>query len=206
MPNETAAIVLAGGRSTRLGRDKASEPLLGVPMLQRVIDRLAGLTDEIVVVGRRDQDLSWARGEHLRIVEDLYPDAGPLGGIYTGLTAIEEPLAIAVACDMPLLQPALLAALIRLGHKHELVVPVNDGLPQPLCAVYRKACAGPIQTQISKGNLKLTGVVESLGAHYVEPEEWRIFDPDGLSFQNLNSEAGLRGAEVLLAPSQAQKT
>jgi molybdopterin-guanine dinucleotide biosynthesis protein A len=201
--NNSTAIILAGGRSTRLGRDKASEPLLGVPLLRRVIDSLAGLVDELVVVGRRDQDLEWARTSKVRIVSEVYPDSGPAGGLYTGLESIAAPVALAVACDMPLLQPPLMAALLALVRGHQAVVPVSDGQLQPLCAVYRKSCLDRIQAEIEAGNLKLVSIVERLDAHYVERDVWRKYDPDGLSFSNLNSEADLRRAESILRVNRA---
>jgi molybdopterin-guanine dinucleotide biosynthesis protein A len=200
MPLDTAAIVLAGGKSTRFGRDKAAEPLLGVPMLQRVVDLTEGLVDEVIIVGRPGQDLAWVRTERpSRAVEDLYPGAGPAGALYTGLTASQAPVALAVACDMPLLQLALLAALLQLGRDHDLVVPVCDGLPQPLCAVYRTSCRERLRAELEAGDLKLVSIIDKLSAHYVEEKEWHAFDPGGLSFANLNSEADLRRAEALLS-------
>jgi molybdopterin-guanine dinucleotide biosynthesis protein A len=193
-----AAIVVAGGKSTRFGRDKASELLLGLPMLQRVLDRLAGRVDEYVVVKRQGQELPGVAAVSLRIVEDVYPDTGPLGGICTGLETMEAPLAIAVACDMPLLQPALIEALLALGQEHDLVVPMRGGMPEPLCAVYSKACIGPMQRQLDSGNLKVTGFYGLMTPWFVREEEWRRFDPQGLSFENLNREKDLQRAIDLL--------
>ncbi|HEX5370591.1 MAG TPA: molybdenum cofactor guanylyltransferase, partial [Dehalococcoidia bacterium] len=103
-----AAIILAGGRSTRLGRDKASEVLLERTLLQRAIDAFAGLAEEYVVVRAAGQALPQVEAQGtLRIVEDAYPQTGPLGGIYTGLDTMQTTHAVVVACDLPLLQPAL---------------------------------------------------------------------------------------------------
>jgi molybdopterin-guanine dinucleotide biosynthesis protein A len=172
-------------------------------LLQRVHDSLAGLVDEFVVVGRQDQDLEWARTGKVRIVADAYPDRGPAGGLYTGLKSIGAPVALAVACDMPLLQPRLMAALLALASDHEAVVPISDGQPQPLCAAYRKRCRERIEAEIEVGNLKLVSIVERLDPHYVQPEAWRAYDPDGLSFWNLNTEADVRQAEGILRANQA---
>jgi molybdopterin-guanine dinucleotide biosynthesis protein A len=195
----TAAIVLAGGKSSRLGRDKASEPLLGRPLIQHVIDRLGGLVEEYAVVRARGQQLPEIEAAgSLRIVEDVYPEIGPLGGIYTGLDAIEAPRAVAVGCDMPLLQPALLRELIRLAEAHDLVVPVRKDLPEPLCAVYAKTCLAAIRAQIEAGEYKIARFYDRLTPRYVSPEEWRRFDPEGLSFQNVNRDADLARVESLL--------
>lgn len=193
------AVIVAGGKSTRLGRDKASEPLLGVTMLQRVIHRIELLFEEVVIVKARGQRLPEVESSAaLEVVEDLYPEVGPLGGIYTGLSAARTDHIVALACDMPLLQPALVAELVRLAPAHDLVVPVSDGFPQPLCAAYSRACLGPIQRQIEAGNYKITGFFGDLRPFYMQPEQWRVFDPEGVSFMNLNREEDLRLAEELL--------
>jgi molybdopterin-guanine dinucleotide biosynthesis protein A len=200
MPSEDyAAIVLAGGRSTRLGRDKASEPLLGVPLLQRVVSRLEPLVTQVVAVKARGQRLP---GVHCRPalleVEDAYPGAGPLGGLYTGLSAMKPEAAIAVACDMPLLSTALVAELLRLSDGYDVVIPISDDHPQPLCAVYRKRCLEPIRRRLEAGAFKLMGFYEDVNVLEVPPAAWRRFDPEGLSFQNLNREEDLQRAEAVL--------
>jgi molybdopterin-guanine dinucleotide biosynthesis protein A len=196
---KAAAILLAGGKSSRLGRDKASEPLLGRPMLQHVIDRFAGLVDEYVVVRARGQVLTpLSAPGGLVVVEDLYPEIGPLGGIYTGLSAARAPFGVAVACDMPLLQPRLLAEIVRLAGEHDLVVPVSEEFPQPLCAAYGKACLPPIREQIEKGDYKITAFFGKLRPRYLRPDDWRPLDPEGRSFQNVNRDDDLRRVEALL--------
>ncbi len=194
-----SAIVLAGGKSTRLGRDKASEVVLGLSLLQRVTDRLDGLVVEVVIVKASGQALPDLRHRTaLRVVEDLYPEIGPLGGIFTGLTSIEASHALAVACDMPLLQRPLVSRLFDLADDHDVVVPVTDGYPQTLCAVYGRRCLEPMREQIEGGRYKITGFFDAVDVLYLPPEEWQTFDPDGLSFQNLNREEDLRRAEDLL--------
>jgi molybdopterin-guanine dinucleotide biosynthesis protein A len=202
----SAAIILAGGKSTRLGRDKASEPLLGVPLLQRVIDRLEGLVDEYVIVKARGQELPAVIAQAaLTYVEDLFPETGPLGGIYTGLLAAKAPAALAVACDMPLLQRPLVAELLRLAPAHDLVVPVSEEFPQPLCAVYAKVCLGPMRRQLDTGKYKITGFFGFVSPLYLQPDEWRRFDPEGLSFQNLNREEDLERAVALLVAEETAR-
>jgi len=202
---KAAAIVLAGGKSTRLGRDKASELLLGRPLLQHVLDRLAGLVDERVVVSAVGQRLPALDTPDLKVVEDIYPETGPLGGIYTGLTAIDAPYAIAVACDMPLLQPTLVAELLRRAPGRDLVVPVSEEFPQPLCAVYSKACVEPFRRQLEAGEYKITAAFGFLRPLYLRPADWRPFDPEGLSFQNLNREEDLRRVTALLEAEAASR-
>jgi molybdopterin-guanine dinucleotide biosynthesis protein A len=190
-----AGIILAGGRSTRLGRDKASEPLLGRPLLQWVLDRVQPLTAEIVIVSAEGQQLPPVEATvDLTVVEDTFPDSGPLGGIYSGLNALSVDSALAVACDMPLLQTPLLAELLRLALAHEAVVPVHGGLPQPLCATYSKACMPAILHQLEAGELKLTNFLDKVATHYVTADVWSKLDAKGLSFLNINTDEDLEWA------------
>jgi molybdopterin-guanine dinucleotide biosynthesis protein A len=196
-----SGVILAGGLSTRLGRDKASEVLAGRILLQRVVDRLDGLVDEYVIVTAAGQALPGVDAvAPVSSVQDAYERVGPLGGIYSGLSAMRGARAVTVACDMPLLQPALLSELLRLAPGHDAVVPVNEGgLPEPLCAVYAKTCLPAIKQRIDAGAFKVTVFFESVDVLYVEPAAWRRFDPDGLSFLNVNREQDLRRAEALIA-------
>jgi molybdenum cofactor guanylyltransferase len=201
-----ASIILAGGKSSRLGRDKASEVILGRSLLQRAVDKLDGLVEEHVIVtaqGQRLPDLEATA--RLRLVQDLYPGLGPLGGIYSGLSGMTGRYAITVACDMPLLQTALLEAMLTLLGSHDAVVPLNR-LPEPLCAIYSTTCLPAILDRINSGDLKMTGFYEAIDVLYVEPEEWRRFDPEGLSFLNLNTEEDLRRAKALLKREEASGT
>jgi molybdopterin-guanine dinucleotide biosynthesis protein A len=194
-----SGIILAGGMSTRLGRDKASEVLLGRSLLQRVIDRLDGLVDEYVVVSAPGQQLpATFASRPIHTVEDAFPGTGPLGGLYTGLSSMSAPRAIAVACDMPLLRPRLLSLLLRLQPEHDAAVPTN-GLPEPLCAVYAATCLSAIKAQLDATAYKMTGFFESVDVRFVEPAEWQRPDPEGVSFLNVNDENDLRRAEALLS-------
>jgi molybdopterin-guanine dinucleotide biosynthesis protein A len=193
-----SGIILAGGKSTRFGRDKASEVLRGRSLLQRVADRLDGFVDEYVVVAAQGQELpSLFASRPIKSVEDLYPEAGPLGGLYTGLASMSGVRAIAVACDMPLLKPALLGALLRFQSGHDAAVPLN-GLPEPLCAVYGAACLPAVKAQLDAGQYKMTGFYDAVDVRFVEPSEWQPLDSDGVSFLNVNSDDDLRRAEALL--------
>lgn len=199
--HEASAIILAGGKSTRLGRDKASEMLLGSSLLQHVVSRLEGLVTEAVIVRAQEQVLTAIEAPMpLRVVEDVYAGSGPLGGIYSGLRAIATPGALTVACDMPLLQPALLSQLLALAtDEYDAVVPTNDMyLPEPLCAVYTKACLDAVESQIGDGALKVALFLDKVRVRYVPPATWRAWDQEGISFLNVNRDADLQRAEAYL--------
>lgn len=163
-----------------------------------MISRFAGVVDEYIVVRARGQVLPAVSRHDLTIVDDLYPETGPLGGMYTGLATARSPQGFVVACDMPLLQRPLITELLRLAPEYDLVVPVSEEFTQPLCAVYSKACLEPMRRQLESGALKVTGFFQYLMPRYVLPDEWRTFDPDGLSFQNLNCEEDLERVKGLL--------
>ena len=201
-----ASIILAGGKSSRLGRDKASEVLLGRTLLQRAIDRLDNLVDEHVIVTAQGQHLPDLEATaRLTVVQDLYPGLGPLGGIYSGLSATSKDCAVTLACDMPLLQAALPEAMLGILDNHDAVVPLN-GLPEPLCAVYATTCLPAILNRINAGDLKMTSFYEAIDVLYLEPEAWRRFDPEGLSFLNVNKEEDLRRAEAILILEESSGT
>ena len=203
MAPNTAGIVLAGGRSTRLGRDKASEILLERSLLQRVVERLDGLVDEIVVVKAEGQELpATVTNTPVRVVEDAYPGTGPLGGIYTGLVATEASAVVAVACDMPLLKPELLRELLRLLPGHDLVAPIKEALPEPLCTAYAKTCVEVIRRKLEAGEYKASGYFDEVNALLLEPDTWQEFDPQGLSFLNINREDDLHRVRHVLETLQ----
>jgi len=207
-----ATVILAGGQSTRLGRDKVLEPLAGKPMLQHVIDRAVAPRELCVIVRAETGLLPGIRTPQLTVwgVDEL-PGTGPLGGIYSGLrTAFEDEdvrelyrakYAMVIACDLPLLQRSLLEELRRLAPEYEAVVPVSDqGLPEPLCAVYSPDCIGPIRERLEAGQLKAASFLEDVHTLLVPPEHWRRFDPGGLSFLNVNREEDLERAREILSP------
>jgi molybdopterin-guanine dinucleotide biosynthesis protein A len=195
---DASAIVLAGGRSSRLGRDKASEVLLGRTLLQRTVDAVSRVADEIVVVRSAGQTLPHVDTEaRLSVVEDAYVGAGPLGGIYSGLKAITRQRAVTAGCDMPLLQPDLLDELLRRSSGFDAVVPV-DGVPQALCAVYATSCLPAVHALLEAGAFRTTGLLDCVKVSFLEEEEWRRFDPEGLSFLNVNREQDLSRAKTLL--------
>jgi molybdopterin-guanine dinucleotide biosynthesis protein A len=202
MTNQRATgIILAGGKSTRLGRDKASELLMGVPLLQHAVMAMRSVVGQIIVVKARGQTLpAFASGVPLRDVDDDYPETGALGGVYTGLSSMKTEDAVVVACDMPLLRAGLLSYLLAgTSVGADAVVPLSEtGQPEPLCAVYTLDCLKPIQKRLEAGQLKVTSFLEDVRTIYVQPSEWRRMDPDGRSFLNVNREEDLEKARALL--------
>ena len=195
-----SGIVLAGGQSRRLGRDKALEPVQGQPLIQRVIQRVRQVSCETVVVVA-DQ----SRGDALpldvdtRIALDIYPGGGSLGGIFSGLSAAQEDWGVVVACDMPFLNLALLRYLAGLREDADAVVPVLEGRPEPTHSLYSKACLPHIEARLKANDLKISGFFDDVRVTYVPEDDIARFDPDYLSFFNINSPADLEKALALAA-------
>jgi len=186
------AIVLAGGKSLRLGQDKTSLVIDGRRLLQRVIDLVASLADEVIVV-TSDQHKGLALFSDLsaKVVVDIYPGKGSLGGIYTGLRASNFSHSLVVACDMPFLNPALLRYLVSLAPEFDVVIPRVRDLLEPLHAVYSKNCLAPAEELLQRGQLKVLDIFDQVKVRYVEEEEINRFDPEHLSFFNINTQKDL---------------
>ena len=205
---ETTGIVLAGGRSRRLGRAKALEPFQGEPMIRRVIDRLSGITDDLVfVVNDREQASTLPLStetiaQPCKTVVDLYPDGGALGGIYTGLSAADSPWAFVVACDMPFLNVDLARHMLGLRDGYDAVVPRSNGYPEPTHALYSKSCLPHIKQRLQDHDLKIDRFFNEVNVRFVEEAEVREFDKDLLSFFNVNTQDDLDRALTLAAEGQ----
>jgi molybdopterin-guanine dinucleotide biosynthesis protein A len=126
---------------------------------------------------------------------DLYPDTGPLGGIYTALSAASHPHVLVVACDMPWLNRPLLEYMTELRHTADVVVPRWDKFPEPLHAVYSKACLEPIREKLEAEMFKITAFYGRVKVRFVERAEIERFDPDGRSFVNVNTPDELAARE-----------
>ena len=186
-------IVLAGGRSRRLGRDKAAELVGGRTLLQRAVDSLAEVAGEVLVVGRLPQG-AVTLGGGVRFLEDTEPGRGPLAGLYTGLVAATGPYVWAVGCDMPFLDPSLLAALAELAPGHDAVAPVLDGTPQTLHAVYARSCAPVADALLREGDPGLQSLLGRVDVRYVEPQEMGDVERWRRSCFSVNTEADLERA------------
>ncbi len=183
-----SVVILAGGQSRRMGRDKRALPwtpaLDGSPqtLLGHVVATVSRLTGDVVLVANDDPGI-----EGVRIVGDLYPRSGSLGGIYSGLAAVAYDLAFIAAADMPFLNPTLILDLVGLAARVDAVVPVTDGRPEPLHAVYRKSVLKPARQRIKRRELKVAPVFDAVSTIWVQEHDLRVLDPDLRSFWNLNT-------------------
>lgn len=196
---DITCIVLAGGKGLRLGRDKIQETVGTDNLLQRVLSQLTPFNRDIIIVTAGKKSLPQLNGyQRARVVTDIYPGKGALGGIYTGLAESNSPYNLVVACDMPFLNQALLRYMMELSAGFDLVVPRLGELVEPLHAVYARSCLAPIERLLRQGNLEVRALFELVKVRYVESEEIDWFDPEHLSFFNVNTEADLEEARQML--------
>jgi molybdopterin-guanine dinucleotide biosynthesis protein A len=196
---KVSGVIMAGGASWRLGRNKALERIGGKALIERVIDSLAPLTTEVlVVVAQPQQAAAFRLPPSVRVVSDRYPGRGSLGGIFTGLAASAEPWSLVVACDMPFLNRKLLRHLIGESSNVDAVVPLLGGQIEPLHALYSKACLGPMERMVRTGDLKIAPLFEAVRVRYLDEGTIDRIDPRHLSFFNINTQADLEEAMRLL--------
>ncbi|MYB41102.1 MAG: molybdenum cofactor guanylyltransferase [Chloroflexi bacterium] len=202
-PTRPSGIILAGGRSRRLGRDKCALKVGGRTLIQRVADTLDEVAGEIIVVHRPGQPPPDVRSRlPLRHVADPFEDAGPLVAIAEGLEAASAPVAIAVGCDAPQLEPALLSLLAEWAEAGKpLVAPLREGVPQWLCAAWRCDALPALRERIEAGDRAVHEAAEALEAALLPPEAYAHLDPAGNSFLNVNTPEQLAAAREALGQS-----
>jgi molybdopterin-guanine dinucleotide biosynthesis protein A len=199
------AVILAGGMSRRLGRNKALEPFQGEPLIQRVIARMRQVGESlIVVVNDPERAAELDLPEDVATAVDRYPGMGSLGGILTGLVTAPTEWSTFCACDMPFLNPQLYQLLLSLRDGYDAVVPVVDGRPEPTHAVYSRACVEPIRERIIAKDLKISSFFGEVRVCLVPEEQIRRSDPELLSFFNVNTQEDLTTALSIAARTPVQ--
>jgi molybdopterin-guanine dinucleotide biosynthesis protein A len=181
---QVSAIVLAGGKSERLGQDKALLKLDGNYLLRDLLHDLATLSDDLLVVA---DDIDRLAQFGVRVVPDARPGMGPIGGIHAGLQAMRHFRGVFVGCDMPLLNLPLLRHMAQLSSDFDVVIPRVVNQVEPLHAVYSKVCLQPMEAALERGERRVISFFSQVLVRYVEKEEIERFDPQHLSFFNINT-------------------
>ncbi|MCH7996461.1 MAG: molybdenum cofactor guanylyltransferase [Chloroflexi bacterium] len=195
-----SGVALAGGRSKRLGRNKAVEKIGDQSLIERVVGKLSQVTSEtVVVVAEESKAADLNLPPWVRTAADLYPGTGSLGGIFTGLSAAKGNYGVVVACDMPFLNVDLIRFMLDIVSDYDAVVPRLQGRPEPLHAVYSKTCVGPIERCLQADQLKIAIFFEQINVAYLEEDDIEAFDPSHLSFFNVNTQEDLDKALALEA-------
>ena len=187
MTERTAAIVLAGGRSSRFGRDKLAEPVDGRPLLDHVIARVRAVASDIVVAGRLD-----ARPVvpvDVTVVGDDRPFEGPLAGLGAGLRTLDPEIerVLVVGGDMPTLVPAVLGRVVAGLGAHQAAVLADDVGPRPLpMAVRRAVASAAVDRLLADGERRLRALLGELDVVVIPQATWRLDDPDGLTLLDVD--------------------
>lgn len=180
-----AAIILGGGRSSRIGQDKCFLKLGGRPVLDITLDRLGSLFKEIIFVTNTPELVH--EDYRLKIATDEIPHQGPLGGILAGLSSSSKKYNLVVACDMPFLNVDLIKFLFKETSDADVVIPCSEKGIEPLHAVYSQDCVPVIREKLASGKKRVISFFDEVKVKYIPKEKVREFDPDSLAFFNVNT-------------------
>ena len=194
MPGDMSAIILAGGKSSRMRTNKALLRLGSKSIIEIIVDKLADIFEEIIITTKSKALYSFLK---VKIVEDISIDHNSLLGIYTGLLNSSNFYNFVIACDMPFLNPALIRYMIEQRIGYEVIIPKVDEHLEPLHAIYSKECLKPIEELLSNGDLKIINFFPQVRARYINRDEIRSFDPEFKSFFNLNTNEEYEKAKLL---------
>jgi molybdopterin-guanine dinucleotide biosynthesis protein A len=177
-------IILAGGESRRMGRDKSFLEKDGRPLIEHIIGLYAGLFSQTIVVTNTPERY---RSYGVELVSDALDIRGPLTGIYSGLLGSRSEYGFVAACDMPFLNPGLITYMRTVARGRDAVVPRYAGYLEPLHAVYRKGLLTAIEAQLRTGDRRIRSIFEHVDVRYLTEEEIGRFDPERRSFMNVNT-------------------
>lgn len=195
---DISSIILAGGKSSRLGHDKVLEKIGNTSLLEQVISRLDSLSKEIIIVTAKERTFTQLAGRpKVKTVSDIFPGQGSLGGIYTGLLKSDSFYNLVVAADMPFLNVPLLRNMINMADGFDFVLPRLNGLFEPLHAIYSKNCIQPIENILNQGQKVIIELFNYVKVRYIEADEVDKFDPKHLSFFNINTREELELAKKI---------
>jgi molybdopterin-guanine dinucleotide biosynthesis protein A len=188
--------IQAGGRSERMGRDKARVLLAGRPLITHVLERVAHLGSDILVTTNAPDEYAFLG---VRLAGDEQPGAGALAGLRTALRAARHETVLVLACDLPFVCLPLLEHQLQLAPGADAVVPRWRGELEPLHAVYRRTCLPAIEQSLAEGRRRMISFLPAVRLTVVEEDRVANYDPDGLTFFNVNTPDDLQAAERILA-------
>jgi molybdopterin-guanine dinucleotide biosynthesis protein A len=198
--------VQAGGASSRMGEDKALKNFLGRPLIQRVVERLTPIADELIVTTNRPDDYAFL---NLRLISDLKPGRGALGGLYTAIASASHPYVAVVACDMPFASAKLIESAVAIMNDAKVDVVIPRAVAQeesgkrsegyePLHALYRReTCLPAIEAAINADQWKVIAWFPQVNVRVLTADEIKSADPQGLAFWNVNTPEEFAKAEEI---------
>jgi molybdopterin-guanine dinucleotide biosynthesis protein A len=192
-------IILAGGKSIRFGHDKVLERIGNTSLLEQVISHVDPICKDIIIVTAKGRTFAQlANRSKITVESDIFPGQGSLGGIYTGLVKSKSFYNLVVAADMPLLNEGLLRYMIKVADGYDFTLPRVDDWYEPLHAIYSKNCINPIKSILEQGKKVIVELFDYVKVRFVEAKEIEQFDPQHLSFFNINTKEDMaRALEII---------
>ena len=201
---DISCIILAGGKSIRFGHDKVLEKIGSSSLIEQVISRTDPLSKEIIIVTAKERNFAQlANHPKVKIVTDIFPGQGSLGGIYTGLVKSKSFYNLVVAADMPFLNESLLRYMIKVADGYDYILPKINKWYEPLHAIYSKNCIDPINSILEQGKKVIVELFSYVKVRYIEAEEVDKFDPHHLSFFNINTAEDMEKARKIMGGAEA---
>ena len=198
MNRDLTVAIQAGGRSSRMGQDKALVRFNGRPMIEHIIDRVSDMADDLIIItNNRPAFIQYG----LRLVSDPEPGAGALPGLKTALKASTGSYTVLIACDMPFVSRPLLDHQVSLAYKQhaDVVVPRWDDHLQTMHAVYRReSCLHAVEHALASNQKRMISFYDEVLVRILETEEVKSYTPNGRAFLNINTPEELAAAEALL--------
>ena len=182
--DDICGAILAGGKSSRFGTNKAFAKLDGIYIIERVEKVMCSLFRKLIIVADASEQYEYLGHE---VFQDIIKGSGPLGGILTALSVADTKAVFVVACDMPFINKNLVNYMCNLRRdRFDAVLPLIKGKPEPLFAIYSTGCLKLIKNTLSEGNFKIKAFLSFIKVRYVEEDEIRKFDPEFNTVININ--------------------
>lgn len=198
MASPVSVAILAGGKSSRMGTDKSFVRVLSRPLIEDILAQVDGLGAETILIANQLESYAYLG---LPVFTDVLPETGALGGIYSALYHSTQPHTLCLACDMPFVVRPLLDYLLALIPEGDVIVPrlrvEGAAEAEPFRAVYARNCLGPIRAALEAGRRRVISFFPDVRVRYVDEPEINRFDPQHLSFFNINTPEDLERARQL---------
>lgn len=181
--HDISGVILVGGKSQRMGQDKALLPIQGKPMIERALDLFQQHFHQVFLVGDRPERF---HPYHFPVLPDLFPGSS-LGGLYTGLYQAAHEYVFVSSCDMPFPSAGILRHICSLRHAYDAVIPCSNHGPEPLFACYAKTCLPTLLTQLQQHQLSIRKACSQLRTTLVPYSDLQGYDQSETAFLNLNT-------------------
>ena len=187
---EVTGLILAGGKSSRFGKNKALVEVGGVRLIERVIKVMGSVFKQVIIITNTPDEYAYLK---LPMIEDLIKGLGPLGGLYTGLESISNETGFFVACDMPFLSEPLIRHIVEFRNEFDVILPKIDWKIEALHGLYNKRCLPAIRELIDSQQYQVIRFFPKMRVKYLDEAEIRKYDPELKTFFNINEPREMPG-------------